>query len=89
MERARATAGTSIASCRVVNGDINNGWKFWVGKMLTAAVTVRGSAALISEVKENTSNNPIMKLCALFCLVANYATVWNAVHRVAASVQKS
>jgi hypothetical protein len=89
MERARATAGTSIASWRVVNGDINKGWKFWVGRMFTAAVTVRGSAAFISEVSENTSNNPIMKLCALFVLVANYATLCNAVHRVAGSVQKS
>jgi hypothetical protein len=78
-----------MASCRVVNGDINKGWKFWLGKMFTAAVTVRGSAALISEVSENTSNNPIVKLCHLFCVVANYATLCNAVHRVAASVQKS
>ena len=51
-----------------------------------AAVIV--CAAFISEDKENTSNNPTMKLCALFCFVANYATAFNAVHRVAASVHK-
>ena len=45
-------------------------------------------AAFISEDKENTSNNPTMKLCALLLVVANYATLCNRVHRVAASVHK-
>ena len=45
-------------------------------------------AAFISEDNEKTSNNPTMKLCALFCFVANYATLCNPVHRVAVSVHK-
>jgi len=73
--------------CRVVYGDINNGAKFWLGKTLTEAVTV-GCAALICEVRENAPSKPIMPLCGLFLFVANYATISNAVHRVAASVHK-
>ena len=87
IDRARATAGTSIASWRVVYGLINIGAKFWLGKTLTAAVTVAGSAALISDVKEKTSSKPILPVCASNLVIANYATICNAVHRVAPNVQ--
>jgi hypothetical protein len=41
---------------------MNIGAKFWLGNTFTAAVTVAGSAAVICDVKEKTSNNPMLEV---------------------------
>jgi hypothetical protein len=73
-----------MASSRVVYGDIQEVvGKFWLGNTLTAAVTVVGSAAATCDVSENTSSKPMVLVCVLFLQVANYATLFNVLHRVA------